>query len=122
MTKELLVRFPDVSSAQASIWAHELSDRLSRFDRRISAETRRDDPMALDFGSTLAILLAAPATVALGKGLGEGIAKVIGDWLGTKQDAKLSIVRPDGSLVIENISAKDAIRLARELSKETGND
>lgn len=120
MTSELLVSFPDASPAQANIWARELCEAVSAVDRNVSAEQRRDDPDTLDFGTTLALVLAAPATAAFAKGLGEALARAIVDWLAARTSAKVSIARADGSTVIENISADDAVALARELSKETG--
>jgi hypothetical protein len=87
--------------------AESLRQTLLDIDPTIEAERVRTDPTAMDFGASLAVVLAAPA-------IGE-LAKGIANWLGRIHTSKLTIVDSDGSTIVENISARDAADLAPKL-------
>jgi hypothetical protein len=65
---------------------------------------KRDDPSTQDFGSTLVLVLGTPAVVAA--------ATAIGNWLQLRAKASLTIETPDKKIVAQNVTRKDAARLA----------
>jgi hypothetical protein len=87
-------------------------DPLQDFDPEIKARRVRTDVDAMDFGTVLEIFLAAPAIVELAQG--------IADWLARSPSSKLTIIGPDGTTIVENISARDASGLAEKL--KSGHD
>jgi hypothetical protein len=114
MPTELIVRFPEVSFAEANVSASSLRDHLMMVDPDVEITQRRDSQDTMDLGTTLALVFGAPAVVVLAKG--------VADWLRRYRGAKVTILRADGSIVLENVTA-DVSRTAVEaaLLREASN-
>jgi hypothetical protein len=102
-----IIRFDGMERPNAGQAAESLRRSLQEVDPAIQAKRIRTDSEALDFGSALAVVLAAPAVVTLAKG--------ISNWLARSRTSKLTVIGPDGAIIAENIGAKDAITLVEKL-------
>ena len=98
------IEFGGASSADANIYADQLRGVLLDADAAVSVETRRAHRDAQDLGSILTIVLGTQAVVV--------IAKALGDWLKLHHSVSVNIKTADGTYVAENITAKDARKLA----------
>src|SRR5437016_423902 len=96
------ISFENVSPADASYYAQELSNILLDANSTITVHRERDDQHTQDFGATLVLLLGAPAVVAL--------AKAVGDWLKLRHSISITI-KKDGTVIAQNITSKEASRL-----------
>ncbi len=102
MSTELLISFPDESLDEAGSNIADLKEHLAMVAAGIETHQRRADPNAQDMGATLAIVLAAPAVVAVAKG--------IADWLKMRAaKPKLVIRNKEGQSILEldNMSTGD---------------
>lgn len=97
-----LITFEEIAPAEASRYADELRDDLLNAGAK-KVERRRSDPRAQDFGTTLVLVLGTPAAVA--------VATALGNWLGRRHGSKLTIRMPDGEIILENVSSKDAMKV-----------
>lgn len=107
-----IVRFDKLNSADAGRAAESLRRSLQDVDPTIQARRVRSDPEAMDAGSALAVVLSAGAVVELARG--------IANWLARAPSSRLTVIRPDGRIIVENISARDAASLAEKLQKGDG--
>src|SRR3954468_24693159 len=103
--QEYVIEFPSSDTAEATIFAQELREFVLDVQPEVSADTRRADPLSQDFGSTLIIVLAGPAVVA--------VAKAVGDWLRLRRQAKITIRTAAGEVIAENITSDEALELQR---------
>lgn|SRR5690242_7440062 len=104
------IKFAGISAAEAGFYGNELRDILLDANPDVVVKQHRDDPRTQDFGSTLVLILGAPAVVS--------IANAIGNWLKLRNSASLTIEK-DGNIIAQNLTSKDASRLAELfLSKE----
>ena len=72
----LLIRFGDMSTADANRAADELRKQLrSKMGSDVSIDRIKEDQETQDFGGTLAVVLGTPFAVALAKGVADYIAK-----------------------------------------------
>lgn len=101
------IRFDEMEPADAGRAADSLRRSLQEVDPTIQAKRIRADDDAMDFGASLAVILATPAIVALAKG--------ISNWLARTHTSKLTVIGPDGKTIVENIGARDAADLANKL-------
>ena len=99
-----IIRFEDVSLAEANRYAEELRANLLDASSDLSVQRQRGDQSTQDFGSTLVLVLGTPAIVT--------VATVIGNWLLQRSKASVTIERADNKLIVNNLSSKDAARLA----------
>ncbi|MGD0109456.1 MAG: hypothetical protein ABSC06_36305 [Rhodopila sp.] len=106
------IRFDGMEAADAGRAAESLRQTLLDVDPTIQATRVRTDAEVMDFGATLAIILAAPAIVELAKG--------ITNWLARSHSSRLTVIGPDGSTIVENISARQAAGLAEKLQAGHG--
>jgi len=104
-----VISFDEVSPADASRCADELSNALLNASTDITIQRRRDDPRAQDFGTTLVLLFGTPTAVALTK----TITNVIENWLRLHQNASITIKRGDEQMIVRNITSKQAAQLAQ---------
>jgi len=95
LATELLISFPDEPLSDAGTNVADLKDHLAMVAPAVEADQRRTDGSTQDMGATLAIVLGAPAVIALAKG--------IADWL------KMRASRP--KLVIRNAEGKTILEL-----------
>jgi hypothetical protein len=105
----LLIEFDGVSTAEASDYAIELRDALLDSSDQIEAKIMPGAKDTQDFGSTLVLVLGAPSVIIA--------AKALRDWLKFRYGASISIKTPDGSIVVKNITSKDAESLMEKLPK-----
>jgi hypothetical protein len=103
------IKFNNSSVADANRYASELRNMLLDATPDVEVDQRRDDLRTQDFGATLVLVLGTPAVIA--------IAKAIGDWLKLRQSASLTIEQ-DGHVIAQNLTSKDALKLAELLSKK----
>jgi hypothetical protein len=106
---EFLIEFQGVDSATAGTLAEDLKEHVLSADPAVSAERRRSDPSSMDFGATLVLLLSAPAAVAVAKGIEAFLAR--------HQTAAIRIKGANGSMVVENVTSRQASDLAVKLAK-----
>lgn len=102
-----IINFDNVSGREAQIYAEELRQMLLDTSPDISVDRRRDDPRTQDAGSTLVLILGAPAVVA--------IARAVGNWLTLRRQAGITIKTDAGEIVATNLTSKDALTLAELL-------
>lgn len=100
---EYIISFPSASVAESGENAEDLRGFLREIAPEIEARRIRTDSETMDMGASLAVVLAAPAAIQLAKG--------IGDWLRKTNTSKVTIKTADGSIVIDNISSKNAAAL-----------
>ena len=108
-----VIEFPDVSSAQAGLYAEELETDLKNAIEDAGAggtiERVRINPEALDLGTVLAVILGAKATVEIAK----GIAK----WLYRNNQTTIRIKAKDGrEYMITNLESGDVESIIRALN------
>lgn len=84
-----ILRFDDVSTADANRYADELRELLLDASPEVSVERKREHPSTQDFGTTLVLILGTPAVVA--------IARVIGNWLALRRGT-ISIQTENGEI------------------------
>jgi hypothetical protein len=86
------ISFVTSDAAESQDLANDLGDFLATEIPAARAERERADPLAQDFGATLAVILGTTAVTALARG--------IAAWLARRQDARMRLrrVMPDGSM------------------------
>jgi hypothetical protein len=106
-----IIRFDDVSGAEANLYASELRNLILDTGSNIEVHQRRDDPRTMDFGATLVLILGTPAVITA--------AKAVGDWLKLRNTASLTIEK-DGHVIAQNLTSKDAAKLAELFLTQPG--
>jgi hypothetical protein len=104
---EFEIEFQNVDVAEAGRLAEHLRQFVLDADASVEAKRRRSDQSSMDFGATLVLLLGAPAIVAVAKG--------IQSFLNRYQTARIRIKSPNGSIVVENLTSRQATDLALKL-------
>ncbi len=99
-----VITFKGASGEIASLYASELRNALLDATPDIEVDQRRADIRTQNLGSTLELVLAAPAILA--------VVKAMGDWLQKRQSAIIDIDEKNGRVHAENLTSKDALRLA----------
>ena len=111
-----ILSFDEVSPAEASRYADELSNALLDATADITIQRRRDDPRAQDFGTTLVLILATPTAAALAK----TIATVIGNWLALRKGT-ISIETDKGEITkitVTNLPNEAQLKVLEILTKK----
>ena len=98
-----LLSFEGVSEAEANRYAEELREVLLDATAEITVQRQRENPLALDLGATLVLIMGTPALVAA--------VNALGNWLQKRHSARLSITTAENKIVAENLTNKDAARL-----------
>lgn len=102
-----LITFDDASPSDANRYADELRNALLDATPDIMVKRKRSDPHAQDFGATLILILGTPATAA--------VVTAVGNWLKLRQSASITWKMEDEQILVQNITGKDAARLAQML-------
>jgi hypothetical protein len=98
-----IIEFEGASPADANRYAEELRDALLGAAPEARVERRRADPGTQDFGATLILVLGTPVAVVL--------ANAFRDWINRRSDARVNIKTPEGNILLEGMTAKDARRI-----------
>jgi len=108
----LIIRFEGVPLAEANRYARSLREELLNGDPNLSINQERESTDTQDFGSTLVLVLGAPAVVTA--------ARALTNWLGRHNSTFLSIETKDLKFVARNVeSANAAAVLEAALSDAT---
>ncbi len=106
MTNNFVIKFDDCSVADANRYAQDLQEFLQRKD--IESEKLRTNNETMNPGE--ALLIAESVILATKVGL------EIYHWLMKHHQTKITIVRENGQVVVENLDGTAAERLAEILS------
>lgn len=99
-----LLHFEGISEAEANHLAEELRHALLDATPDIIVRRKRANPLTMDSGTILQIVLNASAITAT--------VTAIGNWLQLRSKASLTIETTDQKVIAQNIRSKDAARLA----------
>jgi hypothetical protein len=100
------IRFQDLSVAEANVQAARLRQEILDISPDVRVEVEKEDPRTMDFGSTLVLVLGAPAIVAIAKGIANYLSRAHGRI----------IIEKDGTIIAEGISGGDVARIVEALS------
>jgi hypothetical protein len=100
---EVIIKFSGVDTRQSNVFAQSLRDAIRSEAPGAHVNQRRDNKENQDFGATLGILLAGPAVVAIAKGVEQ--------WLTRHHGVNLEITTPDGKVIAQNVTAKNAVQI-----------
>jgi hypothetical protein len=103
---EFQVEFENVDAAEAGRLAEKLKDYILHADAFVEAKRRRTDQSAMDFGTTLGILLAAPSVIEVAKG--------IASFLQRYQTTSITLKGPSGEIIVKNLTSRRAGDLAEQ--------
>jgi hypothetical protein len=115
--QELLqIEFPGLSAGEAARDAQALEDAVNGALRDaglvLAAKQHRTGAAAQDLGTVVQILLAAPATVVLFRGIALGIQR----YLSRSNRTKVKVTRPDGTTIeITDAESRDADKVIGKL-------
>jgi hypothetical protein len=98
-----LLSFVGVSPAEANHYAEELREILLDATDEIDVQRQRENPLTLDLGASLVLIMGTPALVAA--------VQAIGNWLQKRRSASLTIVTSEKKIVAENLTNKDVAQL-----------
>lgn len=115
--------FPELSASEAGNAADFLEQAINDATRshgeNAIASRRRTDDRAADLGTVVSIVLGAPATIILTR----GIAQAIRAYFGRTNRASLEITRPDGTrITLTDAESRDVAKVADKLRKFASND
>jgi hypothetical protein len=108
----LEIGFPSLSPAAASKAAAEMEALVNQTLReeglKATARQTRTDPSAGDLGIILSIVLGAPATIVLARGIASGIQK----YLARTNRGRVSITRKDGTVIeVTDTDSRDMAKI-----------
>lgn len=109
MNHEFEITFSHCDSVEAGILAQELEHELADACPESKITRRKSRSDTLDFGSTLVLVLGAPATIIA--------AKAIQSFLNRNSGARLTLWC-DGTVYAENLSSRDAVKIAEAFAKK----
>jgi hypothetical protein len=105
---DYLIRFDGLESADA---AAQRRRTLQDIDPTIQAKREQTDEDRMDFGASLAVILATPAIITRARGISK--------WLARTPTSKLTVIGPYGKTILD-ISARQAAGLAKKLRARHG--
>ena len=108
------ITFDNGSVADANRWAAELQEYILDAAPDALVEQQRDSPNSLDLGTTLSLILGAPAVIA--------VAKALGNWLALYRQTSITIKTPRGEIIGTKLTSKDALMLAELLLAQEKNE
>lgn len=100
-SQPLIIRFDDVSVAEANRFANELRDIILDATDEIEMRFGQVELNSQDFGGTLVLVLGTPAVIAVAQG--------IRTWLQRRDTAKVTITTVNGEVRAEGLSSRDAV-------------
>lgn len=108
MTQQFILRFDNASVADQNRFADDLLNALMDAHPEVTADRKRENIAAQDFGGTLVLVLGTPAIVA--------VAHALKNWLSRNNAASVSIETPTGRLVAKNLESRDVTAIIKALS------
>jgi hypothetical protein len=103
-----LIELEGVPEDVAGRYADELRNALLDSSGDLMAELKRGKDNTQDFGSTVVLILGAPAVVVA--------AKALGDYVKLRRSVRLKITTPDGRQVeVDNATSSDAKSIVQML-------
>jgi hypothetical protein len=100
---EIVIRFSGVDVREGNTLALSLKEAIRTEAPDAKVQQKRENKENQDFGATLGIILAGPAIVAVARGVEQ--------WLTRHHGVKLEITTPDGKVIAENVTAKNAVEI-----------
>jgi hypothetical protein len=100
------IRFQNLSLAEANVQAARLRQQILDSSPDVSIQLEKEDSNTMDFGTTLVLVLGAPAIVTIAQGIANYLARARGRI----------IIEKDGRIIAEGISGGDAARIVEALS------
>jgi hypothetical protein len=111
MSGELRIIFSDSSPAEQSRLASTLRDSLVAI-KDVRASILREHPETQDPGTTLSVILAAPAVVLA--------VKALAAWLVRHNQSGITIQKADGTVIIKNMRSEDVPKVIEALKDLAG--
>ena len=103
------IRFENATTAEANQRASELREILLDITPDVSVEVIKEDQSTQDFGSTLVLVLGAPAIIVIEKGIADYLSRLGGS---------ITIEDKSGKVIAKGIQSKDAARIAEAFSQK----
>lgn len=97
--------FAGASASEANRYAEELREAILDAGASLAVQRQRENPLAQDLGSSLVLIMGAPAVVAA--------VQAISHWLQKRRSASLTIVTAERKIVAENLTSTDAAHLLK---------
>ncbi len=73
--QEFIIRFDDLSSAEAGVEAQRLQEILSNASPDVDVKLHRERAESMDMGATLVLVLGTPAIIAIARGVAAWLAQ-----------------------------------------------
>ena len=87
--------------------AEELRTGLEQSAPGVTAERARERDDTQDLGTAVALVLSAPAVIAIARGIGQFLQK--------HQNASLEIKTKGGHVILKNVTSRTALEVIREV-------
>jgi hypothetical protein len=97
-SRRFVISIAGLSAGESDAAADDLESRLKGLKEAEEVTRVRDSKSHQDFGVSIAIVLGAPAAVAIAKG--------IADWLRARENGEIIIKTPEGSIVARGHAAQ----------------
>jgi len=112
-SRRFVVQLAGLTAGEADEAAASLEAKLKRLGQAELVDRVRQDARHMDFGASVAVVLAAPAAVAVAKGLA--------DWLRSRDQGELEIILADGSSIVARGTATtlDFVKIAAAFRGES---
>ena len=101
------IRFDGLDTKDKNASAIELRDVILNSAENLDVKITKEDPNNQDFGGTLVLVLAAPASVVVAKG--------VANWL-ARRGRQITITGPDGEVRASGLAAGEVERIVAALS------
>lgn len=113
---DLQISFPELGGAEAGADAALLetiiNDTLRAQGEEPIAAQQRTDPNRADLGTIVGIVLGAPATVILAR----GIARALVAYFSRTNRSEVAITKPDGTVItVTHLESRDVEKVAGKL-------
>lgn len=107
--KTFLIRFEDVSVAEANIKARNLRYAILEAVPEMQVSVLKENEGTQDFGTTLVLVLGTQAVIELCKGIAGYLSR----------DRGRITIEANGKVVAEGLSGNDAARIAEAFNKKS---
>jgi hypothetical protein len=113
---DLEISFPDLGGAEAgadaALLEEIINDTLRAQGEQPVAAQQRTDPDRADLGTVVSIILGAPATIILAR----GIARALIAYFSRTNRSELAITKADGTVItVTHLESRDVEKIAAKL-------